>query len=229
MSMLLELGARVLEVPTIRIEGPSDSGEGLDRAARRLASGVYSALVFTSANSVEPLLSRLPDLRVLNDCTIAAVGPATAEAVAGYRLGVDVLPSRNLAEGLLEVFPPPPTSDAALLLPRAAEGRDVLADGLRLAGWAVDLVEAYRTVRSEVSDDLRAEVSGADAACFTSSSTVTGLVDACGLEGIPPVVVCIGPVTARTASELGLDVTAVAASHDLPGLVEALVAALAPG
>jgi uroporphyrinogen III methyltransferase/synthase len=227
-TMLTDLGARAIEVPTIRIEPPADSG-ALDRAAQQLAVGEYAAVVFTSANAVDPLLTRLTDLRVLSGCTVAAVGPATAEAIARHRVGVDVTPSRNLAEGLLDVFPGPPGPGARVLFPRSAEGRDVLFDGLAAAGWSVDLVEAYRTVRSPVPDRLLADVRSADAACFTSSSTVSGFVEACGLDAVPPVVVCIGPVTARTAADLGLSVDAVAASHDLPGLVDALVATLAPG
>jgi uroporphyrinogen III methyltransferase/synthase len=228
-TMLTDLGARPVEVPTIRIQPPADSGAGLDRAARQIAEGEFSAVVFTSANAVEPLLTRLTDLRALSGCTVAAVGPATAEALARHRVGVDVMPSRNLAEGLLDVFPDPPSPGARVLFPRSAEGRDVIVDGLAAAGWSVDLVEAYRTVRSHVPDKLLADIRSADAACFTSSSTVAGFVEACGLDAVPPVVVCIGPVTARTATDLGMRVDAVAGSHDLPGLVGALVATLAPG
>jgi uroporphyrinogen III methyltransferase/synthase len=222
---LRALGARPIEVPTIRIDGPADGGSGLDGAVRLLAGGRYRWLVLTSANAVDPLIDRVADFRSLSAVGIAAVGPATAEALARRHLVADLIPSRHLAEGLLEIFPPPSSPKAAVLFPRSAEGRDVLADGLRAAGWDVDMVEAYRTVRVEVSDDLKSSVAKADAICFTSSSTVTGFIEACGLEAVPPVVACIGPVTAATASEVGIQVDAVAADHTIVGLVEAVVGA----
>jgi uroporphyrinogen-III synthase len=153
------------------------------------------------------------------------VGPATADALARRHLVADLIPRRHLAEGLLQIFPPPRSSQAAVLFPRAAEGRDVLAEGLRAAGWEVDVVEAYRTVRLEVPDDLKSSVAKADAICFTSSSTVTGFIEACGLEAVPPVVACIGPVTAATASEVGIQVDAVAADQTIAGLVDAVLGA----
>jgi uroporphyrinogen-III synthase len=73
-----------------------------------------------------------------------------------------------------------------------------------------------------VPESLRAEVASADAVCFTSSSTVTGFVSSLGVSAAPPVVVCIGPVTAETAAAAGLAVTAVASSHTIDGLVSTL-------
>jgi uroporphyrinogen III methyltransferase/synthase len=235
---LQELGARVVEVPTIRIAGPSDGGAALDAAAAAVAAGRYSWLVFTSANAVEALLGRVRDVRVLAGVQVAAVGPATSEALARHRLVADLVPpdGRQEASGLVEIFPAPPSSPAPaaaasgggrVLFPRAAEGRDTLVEGLAERGWPVDLVEAYRTVREEVAPSDAEEVAGADAVCFSSSSTVTGFLETCGAGAVPPVVVCIGPVTAATARRAGIDVTAVAARSSVDGLVEALVSALA--
>jgi uroporphyrinogen-III synthase len=66
----------------------------------------------------------------------------------------------------------------------------------------------------------------ADAIAFTSSSTVDNFLDGAGPDAVPPVVVCIGPVTAETARRRGLTVTAVADRHDLDGLVAAVQAVL---
>ena len=100
-------------------------------------------------------------------------------------------------------------------------------------GWTVDVVDAYRTVGVRYDDDTRARVGAADAITFTSSSTVRNFVDAMGGPGpalahVPPVVVCIGPVTAATARELGFLVTAVAEEHTIDGLVNSLVDAVLP-
>jgi len=115
-------------------------------------------------------------------------------------------------------------------MPQAAGARTVLADGLLAKGWQVDVVEAYRTVPARPSDASLAAAVGADAIAFTSSSTVTSWLSLAGWESsLPPVVACIGPVTAATAVEHGLPVTVVAAEHTVKGLVDALVAVFRPG
>ncbi len=223
---LRDLGARPIEVPVIQIVPPGDDGVGLRRAAEGLREGRYEWVVFTSSNAVGPLMDMLPDARALGSTSIAAVGPATAEALGRYRLVPDLVPDRQLAEGLVEAFPDPPAAGAAVLFPRAADGHDVLIDGLSAAGWVVELVEAYRTIPVEASDDMKATVAEADAVCFTSSSTVTGFVDTCGVGAAPRIVVCIGPVTAATAVEAGFRVEAVASTPTIDGLISALVGAL---
>jgi uroporphyrinogen-III synthase len=52
-------------------------------------------------------------------------------------------------------------------------------------------------------------------------------VEIAGADQVPPVVVCIGPVTAETARAHGLKVDAVAEEHTIDGLVRALSAAMA--
>ncbi len=234
---LIELGARPVEVPAIRIDPPADGGAGLRKAAEDLAAGRYAWVVFSSVNAVGALLELVPDARCLAATRIAAIGPGTAEALARFRLVADLVPARHIAEGLLEVFPRPPGAAGrrgsagpgpAVLLPRAAEGRDVLRDGLLAAGWQVDPVEAYRTVKVPATGEMRRSVAGADAVCFTSSSTVDGFVDSWG-SALPEVVVCIGPATAATAEARGIPVDAVAEPHNLDGLVAALVGVLGRG
>jgi uroporphyrinogen-III synthase len=160
---------------------------------------------------------------------IAAVGPGTAAGLRAWRLVADLVPDRSVAEGLLEAFPDPPRPGARVLLPRAAEGRDVLAEGLRAAGWDVDAVEAYRTVPLPISGPDREAAQGADAICFTSGSTVRGFVAAAGADSVPSRVVCIGPTTAAAAVAADLQVAAVAEPHTIDGLIDALVQVLKPG
>jgi uroporphyrinogen-III synthase len=227
-ARLRELGARPIEVPSIRVDPPADGGSGLARAALALTEGAYGWVVFTSANAVDALMELIPDSRSFGSTCVAAVGPATADALLRYRIVADLLPDRQHAEGLLEAFPDPPApAGSVVLFPRASEGREVLVAGLELAGWEVDLVEAYRTVREDVDEALSEEVASADAVCFASSSSVTGFVDGYGGGAIPPVVVCIGPATAETARRAGLRVDAVASPHTIEGLIDSLVAALA--
>ncbi len=217
---LRRLGARPLEVPTIRIDPPGDGGAGLAQAATGLRDGRYDWVIFTSANAVGPLFALLRDARQLGAVQVAAIGPGTAAALADRGVVADLVPERFVAEGLLEAFAPPPPGGGRVLLPRAAEARAVLPEGLRRRGWQVDVVEAYRTVTARPAPAVLAGAAEADAICFTASSTVSRYLEL-GAP-VPPVVICIGPVTARTATEAGLTVTASAAEHTIDGLVRAL-------
>ncbi len=213
-------GAEALEVPVIAIAEPHDGGAALRAAVGELST--YDWVVFTSANAVERLVALVPDARSFGAARIAAIGTGTAAALTGARLVPDLVPERFVAESLLEAFPPPAAPGARVLLPRAAVARDVLPDGLRAAGYEVDVVEAYRTERGQPPPAALAAAGAADAIAFTSSSTVTGYLEVAGREAVPPVVACIGPVTAATAREHGLEVSAVADPHTVEGLVDAL-------
>lgn len=222
---LRTLGAAVVELPAIEIGDPADGGVALRAAAAALAG--YDWVVFTSPNGVERTFAHVPDTRALAGVRVAAIGPGTAEALARYRVVADLVPDRFVAEALLEAFPPVPTDGRnRVLLARAAIARDVLPDGLRARGWEVDVVEAYRTARADPGGAAVAAATTADAVTFTSSSTVDGYLDVAGADRVPPVVACIGPVTAATARERGLTVTVEAPVHTIDGLVDALVATL---
>ncbi|HVX18295.1 MAG TPA: uroporphyrinogen-III C-methyltransferase [Acidimicrobiales bacterium] len=233
-ARLRELGADVIEVPAIEIGPPDDGGAALRSAVAQLAPGAGPArfdwVVFTSANGVHRTFEEIPDARLLGGVQVAAIGSETAAALARYRVLPDLVPDRFVAEGLLAVFPPAPAAGGRILLPRAAVARDVLPDGLRARGWDVHVVDAYRTVPGRPDPSALAAASTADAVCFTSSSTVTNYLTVAGTRGasaqVSPVVVAIGPITAATARDAGLQVDAVAEPHTIDGLVDALVGAL---
>ncbi|MDQ2722151.1 MAG: uroporphyrinogen-III synthase, partial [Actinomycetota bacterium] len=132
------------------------------------------------------------------------------------------------SEGLLADFPPyDDVFDPVdrVLLPRADIATETLAEGLRLRGWEIDDVTAYRTVRAAPPAAQTREMiktGGFDAVCFTSSSTVRNLVGIAGKPHARTIVACIGPKTAETALEFGLRVDVQPESADVPSLVEAL-------
>ena len=116
-----------------------------------------------------------------------------------------------------------------VLFVRATEARDVVATGLRGKGWDVTEVEAYRTVTAragDVGEDELDAASEADVITFTSPSTVAGYVELTRQRRRPPVVSCIGPVTADAARRAGFVVDIVAADHSVEGLVAELAAYL---
>ena len=213
---LRALGAEVVELPAIVVTEPDSAHQKLlVDAAAGVGAGDYEWVVFTSANAVRRFLPLVGDGRRFGPTCIAAIGPGTADALAEHFLMPDLLPETSVSEGVLDVFP---AGTGRVLIPQAAVARDVLPAGLREKGWDVEVVEAYRTAPAPAP----AESPTADAITFTSSSTVTNFL-AMGVP-VPPVVACIGPVTAKTAEEHGLRVDITADPHTVEGLIAALQA-----
>lgn len=225
---LREQGARVVEYPTIRIRPPREAGP-LRRALKRAEQ--YDWAVFTSVNGVRHVLEELEALgrsaEVLREVRLAAIGPSTADALREAGLTVDVVPDEYRAEALADVIRRVDELEGRrLLLARAAEARDVLRDRLEDAGADVDEVTAYETLAGrpeEVDLERRMREGEIDWLTFTASSTVRNFVRLAGTRLGPARVACIGPITARTARELGLPVHAVAGEYTVPGLVRALL------
>ncbi|MCB9372500.1 MAG: uroporphyrinogen-III C-methyltransferase [Microthrixaceae bacterium] len=215
-------GASTVELAAIEITDPADGGAALRVAAAGV--GAYDWAVLTSINGADRFLDELRDARDLGGVSVAAIGPGTAAALAERNIVADLVPEQYVAESLLAAFPAPPEGGGRVLLPRAAVARDVLPDGLRDAGWQVDVVEAYRTVTASPTAHQREAAATADVITFTASSTVERYLEVKGDDPVPPVVACIGPVTADTARAHGLTVDVVADEHTIPGLVAALVA-----
>lgn len=219
------LGAEVIELPSIEIRP-------VDFVVPDVAA--YRWLVFTSVNGVAAFFERGLgprglDARALAGASVAAIGPGTAEALERYGIRVDLVPDRFVAESLVEVFPEP-VGDERVLIPRAAVARDALPDGLVAKGYVVDVLAVYETVRATPDPDQveRVRRGEVDALTFTSSSTVRNLVEVLGGPPPPgPVIACIGPVTAETARECGLEVSVEAGEHTIDGLVAALVSHVA--
>lgn len=241
---LRHLGAEPLEAPTIAIE-PSREPERLRQALAALADGAQDWVAFTSPNAVDAVAAQVDalgaDARLFAAVRIAAIGSGTAAALAARGLRADLVPerftSRGLAEALRRVARASADPSAGeqgepgkrILLPRADIATPALSEALRADGWDVTEVEAYRTVPvaalpPEVAERLaRGDV---DVVAFASSSTVRNFVALAGdLPSPPPAVAAIGPVTAQTCRELGLEVTEEADPHDIGGLVDAVVAA----
>jgi uroporphyrinogen-III synthase len=226
---LLALGAEPIQFPVIAIVPPEPDGP-LDQAISRLAE--YDWIIFTSVNGVEQFWARLTELRPWADedrrpglpfpGKVAAIGPKTAEALRSRGAGVQLMPEEFRAEAILDEIGE--VDGQYVLLPRADIARPALAKGLRAMGAQVDEVTAYRTIRGQpprtAFDALRAKV---DIVTFTSSSTVRNFVALTqDLDYGDPLIVCIGPVTAGTARELGLRVDGMAKEYTIEGLLEAL-------
>ena len=231
--LLTAQGARVLEVPTIEIR-PRPEKE-IDAILDSLTE--YDWVIFTSVTGAEVLLGRARRLgiSVLDEAEtgpeVCAIGPATADRVREYGGRVDLVPSRYQAEGVLESFlerNSQPLSGLKILIPRASRARSILPRRLRELEAKVDVLPVYDTIvppgsREKLSLVLRKQ--DPDLVTFTSSSTVRHFVslaeDPQELKGHRCAV--MGPITAETAEEYGLQVVVQARKSTILALLEAIV------
>ena len=228
---LTALGAEVIAAPVIRIE-PLPDLTPLRAALADLSR--YSWIVFTSRNTVDVVCDRLAGWGVATAAIaarpVAAIGPATAAALAERGIAPALVPPKFVAESVLVALAERGSLQGArVLLPRAEQARDALPDGLRALGAVVDVIPVYRTV-AETTDgaELATQLAAGrvDVVTFTSSSTVQHFVELVGRDaavGSRYAAAVIGPVTAATARELGLPVAIEATEYTAPGLVQAMI------
>src|SRR5206468_1060384 len=119
-------------------------------------------LVFTSANGVHALVRRLRqlgrDLRALGPLQLAAIGPATAEALRTYHLEPDLVPATYRSESLAAALKVR-ASGQKILLARADRGRELLRQELSAVA-VVEQIAVYSQVDTvegdpEILDCLR--------------------------------------------------------------------------
>ena len=204
-------GASVVALPLTEQVDPADGG-----AALRLAAGKtrrYAWVVFTSVNAVDRFMAEVHDARSLAGVAVAAVGPATADALRRAGVEPDLVPLENSASGLVDAFADFANTDsgqgAHVLFPCADLAPETIPEGLRDKGWEVRRVEAYRTVPLAVTKPaLLTRVADADAVVFTAPSSVQAFIALRTPEGaavtVPPHVVCIGATTAGSARTSGM-------------------------
>ena len=225
-------GAEAILAPTIRIQPLANLG-ALRAALTGLSS--YRWVVFTSQNAVHVVLDRLVAWgltpRVFSSTSVAAIGSATAQALASRGISPALVPDEFVGEALVAALiqgSGGSLAGARVLVPSAEETREALAAGLREHGAAVENIPVYRTVPVQgdlsglAADITRGRI---DAVTFTSSSTVRAFVDLIGRPAATSgrfVAATIGPITAGTARELGLSDIIEAEPHTVAGLVESL-------
>lgn len=221
-TALRRAGADPLLVPLVSINPVSENDAATPRPLRD-----FDWIAFTSANGVRMFCARLDTAQrtaFRSHRGIAAVGPATARAVAAAgaisALTAPEFVAESLADALGDV------GGSAILWPRAAGARSVLADTLRDRGADVTEQILYDTVTARVPEGTRELILGADAITFTSPSAVRAFVSSFG-PCVAPKIVCIGPVTAAAAGDAGLAVTGVARVFTMEGVVNALASIFA--
>ncbi len=232
-ARLGDLGADVLEIPTIRIEPPKK----LAPLKEAIASiGIYDWIVFTSPNGVDAFFSEFfkvhRDIRELGAIKVASIGAVTAQKLAELHLEVDLQPEKFTGDELVAAFKDAVSCENLnFLLPRADLADDRLRRGLEDLGGIVDDLDAYQTVPE--TEDRTGHLAllqeqGADLVTFSSSSTVNNfcdLVDVAALQKTFPQLefASIGPQTSQAMRDRGLAVAVEAEIHTIPGLVDAIL------
>ncbi|MFZ4764609.1 MAG: uroporphyrinogen-III C-methyltransferase [Roseimicrobium sp.] len=222
---LAQLGAEVIEIPTIRIEAPKDL-----KAFGQLVmdAHTYDWLVFTSPNGVDRFFEMFyklyDDARSIGGVKIAAIGPGTAEKIKTWHLAVDLLPEEFVAEGLVQALKNQGVENQTVLWVKPEQAREVIANELTGLGAIVDEAIAYRTVPESSDHEAiqRFKEDGAEVITFTSSSTVEHFLD---LKVPLPEVIKIasmGPITSKTLKHRGLRVDIEAKEATIPALVAAI-------
>jgi uroporphyrinogen III methyltransferase/synthase len=228
---LVELGAAVIEIPTLEVQPmPID-----DRVNKAIAHLPATALViFASANAVDiffqMLLASGADARAFHRSKLCAIGQETAESLERHGLRPELITSEYTAEGLAKALEGWEMDGMHVLVPRAEVARDALPSLLANRGAEVEILPVYRAMCPPGTGDALLRLfnsEGVDVITFTSSSTVYNFVRAFPEDRLPAVlgdaeVACMGPVTADVARKLGLTVSIVAREYTTHGLVQAI-------
>ncbi|QSR83919.1 uroporphyrinogen-III C-methyltransferase [Methylacidimicrobium sp. B4] len=228
---LRDLGADVLEIPTIRIV-PRAFGDRERHLVRRLASD-FAWILLTSPAGAELFLRQVlettGDLRALGSVRLAAVGSGTAEVVRRFHLSVERVPESYTTAALAGCFSAEEVSGSRFCLARSALGNPDLPETLRRLGAQVEEWVLYDT-EPETGDPAGARdrflEEGAHWILFASSSAAENWQK---LRLHPrkgaalPRVLSIGPMTTRALEQLGIAVAAEAENHSVDGLVACLL------
>lgn len=225
---IIELGGEPFEFPTINIAPPLDYSS-IDTAIASIED--YSWIIFTSVNAVASFFDRLRynnrDVRDLKGLRLAAIGPRTKESLEEKGLLVEYMPAEYRAEAILEHLTGDLKTGEKVLLPRSDLARKIFPETLRAMGAVVDDAIVYRTLKGKGNIPLLRQLlldKMIHIVTFTSSSTVRNFTEMLGddastlLKGVT--LASIGPITTKTAQDLGLDITLEADEYTIDGLVK---------
>ena len=241
---LAELGAEIIEFPTIKIMPPV-SWIALDAAIDRIES--YDWLILTSINSVKFFFKRLferdKDIRELKGVKICAIGTKTAGEVKKYGLKINLVPEEFNAEGLIKAFIAEYEAQTKtkwsteqglkgikFLLPRAEDGRSIFPDAIKKLGGEIDVATAYRAVKPGVHGKRLKRFlkeGKISIATFTSAATFNNFMSIMDedahnlLKGVA--IAVIGPVTAKAVKTAGFKVNIMPKQATIEAMVREII------
>lgn len=208
-------GARVVEVPLIAIAEPDDEGRERDEVLQKLHE--FDWVVVTSPNGADRVAPFISAAHAAGDNEhfprFAAVGEATSRSLG---VPADLVAGSARAEALAQDFP---DGDGHVLVVQGNLADDSLERAIGAKGWSVTRVVAYHTVRLRPGREMMLPALSADMLLLASGSAASAWFDAFGTT-TPPFVVAIGPSTAKVATALGIDLSAVAPEQSLESMIE---------
>jgi uroporphyrinogen III methyltransferase/synthase len=235
-SLLLQrYGAKVAKLPVVQIAANPNAAKVVSNLVKP-DTWNFDWAIFTSVNGVRAFFYAAGETRArtaLRRSKVAAIGEKTAKVLRRKGVRVHLIPAHYVAESLISQFAKLGISGKRVIILRSQQARDILPASLRNLGATVRVVNLYRTVIPP-TENVKAELRklsvsrGRKIVTFTSSSTVKNFVKLAGgamnAGKVPGTLIAsIGPVTSRTARELGLPVHIEAKKYTIEGLTEAIV------
>ncbi len=234
-ALIREKGGIPVLFPTIRLVPPDDPGP-VAEAVSRLAA--FDWILFASANAARFFCAAARDRGVAgppDGVRVACVGPGTARELERWGYPLHLIPERHTAEGLAAALRREGISGKRFLLPRAAEGREVLPSELGRDGGIVETVTVYRNGVAEKDESVAREIleSPPDVCTFASPSSFRNFLRLMGERDAARVlssgrIAVIGEVTAKAVAEKGFVVGIMPETYTLPGMVEAIGRCVSP-
>lgn len=215
---------QAIRVPSIEIAPVADP-----REATALLAQSWDMLYFVSPNAVEQALAVVPDGAWPRVEKIAAVGRATAQALADAGRAPELVPEQRFdSETLLAMPELADMRGRRVLIVRGEGGRALFADTLRTRGAEVRFAEVYRRLRPafDPAPLLSRWTETVAAVTATSDEVMLNLIEMLGPEGnvllfATPLVV-VAERTAEKARGLGFVQVEVAERAEDAAIVRAV-------
>lgn len=227
---LRNLGAQVIEMPTVEITRISDNNR-LYKAFDELDK--YGWVVFTSPTGVEiffeEMQERHVDVRRLASVKFAVLGSGTDLELRKHGFYSDLMPDKYDGKSLGKALAKAASQKERILIPRAKIGNPEIIE--ELSEFEVEDIPTYDTlyIKNEILDLQKdIEAGGIYCAAFTSSSIVRSFVSAypeLNFEKLKAA--CIGEKTAQAAREANMQVF-VAEESSIDSLIELIEDGLQP-
>ena len=225
-----DLGGNPIELPTIRIE-KVDENRDLEYEINNISN--YNYLILTSQNGVNIFFDKLKemklDLRVLSGVKVCAIGPATAKELENRGIIADIVPEKFVSESMYEKLKSELNKNDKILIPRGANSRDFLVDKLS----KICYVKEVHTYKTEIENRYKEKIisllndNAINYITFTSSSTVSNFIDIIGIDNIDKLknvkIMSIGPITSKTAKNLGLKVYKQPENYTINDLINCII------
>ena len=227
-NLLRSIGADPVLFPTTRIMLDSDQQIRLRHELENLDQ--YDWLIFTSQNAVSFFWDEFQKtdttIEKMNKLKIAAIGPATSQALNKFGITVDAMPETYVGEEIVKVLGN--IAENHILIPRAEGAREELVKALNQNKAIVNEIPLYKSVTNSPDQSAWRELEkGVDFVTFTSASTVKGFFDLLSDQAKPylsqTIVACIGPITASELEKYGVSAQIIASTYTTKGLVEAIM------